>query len=446
MDDNNVAIIDNIRKNQKKLYGEGQTNAFLFNMDIGVLFHYAEMYDSSNAYLMRAEEIFDGLFAKSVTNEAAALLTNDNVKPYRSKPYELVLLHQFVALNFMAEGKFDEALVEARKMQIYFNEWERAGAEDKKYHTDGMFHLFSSLNYEGIGERDNSLISLFKSVEAYKLGPVKLAPEVEGFAYDRLTAGERESDVGALGLSPAGGQNKWSAKQGEPEIVIVGYIGRGPKMVEQNWSGTMVHGGDLYISAPSRNKKGEKVTYRMLSPLLPETAGARGKTKAGSTFHVSISLPELIATPSTTRLFDARLEGSDEKFQSVVVNDIDLQAKKALEDDWGAIVGRTAVRTVIRTITADQAKKRLVTSNPLVNLAASIVTDIAADQLEKADVRMCFMLPQKVTVTRIPVEPGAHTVKLEVRDNAGAVIGRKTFDNVAVKRGEKKVLIHKSFM
>jgi len=153
-----LAVIDNIKANGKKLYGE--TNAFLYNMDIGVLYHYSGLYDSSNVYLMKASEIYDDLFAKSVTNEAAAVLTNDNVRPYRAKPYELVFMHQITAFNFMQAGKFDEALVETRKVQLYFDEWERTVAKAKKYHTDGMFHLFSSLAYERTGEESNSLISL----------------------------------------------------------------------------------------------------------------------------------------------------------------------------------------------------------------------------------------------------------------------------------------------
>jgi hypothetical protein len=441
LDDNYVARIAEIRKEQKKLYGDGVTNAFLFNMDIGVLFHYAEMFDSSNVYLLEAEQIFDDLFTKSVSNEAAALLTNDNVRPYRSKPYELTVLHQLVALNFMAMGKFDEALVESRKMQVYFNEWERVGANDRKYHTDGMFHLFSSLAYEKIGESDNSLISLYHSASAYKKGPVPLAPEVEGFAYDRLKAGDRENDVSELGLRPDNGPNKWDARMGDAEIVLVGYAGKGPKMVEQNWGGTITPGGNLYFSTKTKN--GRTITHAGVAPNMPDSH--RGKVKAGVVHSVKISLPELVTVPSRVDRFSAQLAGSDRTFTSVVVNDIDLQAQKALADDFGAIVARTAIRAVIRTIASQQIQKTD-TGVPALNVLKDVSTIIAADQMEKADVRMCFMLPQKIIVTRIPVEPGVHSVKMNVHDKTGGIIGRKSFDNIEVKRGEKKVLFNNYFL
>jgi uncharacterized protein len=443
LDDNYLARIESIRKDQKKLYGDGVTNAFLFNMDIGVLFHYAEMYDSSNVYLIEAEAIFDDLFTKSVTNEAAAVLTNDNVRPYRSKPYELTVLHQLTALNFMAMGKFDEALVETRKMQIYFNEWERVGAADKKYHTDGMFHLFSALAYERAGEADNSLISTYQSAAAYKKGPVPLAAEVEGFAYDRLTAGDREGDVTELGLKPNNGPNKWSAKMGEAEIVIVGYAGKGPKMVEQNWSGTLTPGGNLFISTPSKTEKGKNVTFTTLSPAFPPSHS--GKVKAGVIHHVKISLPELVTAYSRVDRFSATLNGGAQVYWSAEVNDIDKQAAKALTDDFGIIVARTALRAVIRTIASEQIQKTD-TGNPGLNLLKNVGTAIAADQMEKADVRMCFMLPQKIIVTRIPVQPGTHSVQMQVHDKTGGVIGRKSFDNIEVKKGEKKVLFNNYFL
>jgi hypothetical protein len=435
MDENYIAKIDNIKKNRKLLYGDNVTNAFLFNMDVGVLFHYAEMYDSSNVYLMRAEEIFDDLFTKSVSNEAAAILTNDNVRPYRSKPYELTLLHQLVALNYMAMGKFDESLVESRKMQIYFNEWERT--KDKKYHTDGMFHLFTSLAYERTGEPDNSLISLYKSADAYKKGPVPLAPEVEGFAYDRLMAGDRENDVTELGLKPDNGPNKWSAKSGQAEILIVGYAGKGPKMVEFNWRGTMTPGGGLQITMYGKNRRG---TYSSAAPMIPDSH--RGKVRAGVAHNIKISLPELVTASSRVDRFSARLDGSDRVFESVVVNNIDLQAQKALADDFGAIVARTALRAVIRAVATEKIQKAD-TGNAGVNLMLGVGSMIYNEAVEQADVRMCFMLPQRIIVTRIPVEPGTHSVKVDVHDKLGGLIGRKSFDNIDVKKGEKKILFSK---
>jgi hypothetical protein len=303
-----------------------------------------------------------------------------------------------------------------------------------------MFHLFSSLAYERAGESDNSLISLYKSADAYKKGPVALAPEVEGFAYDRLKAGDREGDITELNLRPDNGPNKWDAKMGDAEILIVGYAGKGPKMVEQNWRGVITPGGNLRFSTRTRN--GKTITHTGIAPNLPDSH--RGKVKAGA-HEIKISLPDLVTVPSQVDRFSARLGDGGRLFESVEVNNIDKQAQKALSDDFGAMLARTAIRAVIRTIASDKIQK-VNTGIPALNLIKDVTTIVAADQLEKADVRMCFMLPQRIVVTRIPVEPGTHSVSLDVRDRTGRVIGRKSFDNIEIKRGEKKILFSKYFL
>ncbi|MDR0305881.1 MAG: hypothetical protein LBI42_03475 [Chitinispirillales bacterium] len=437
------AAITHIQKNTK-LYGE--TNAFLYYMDIGVLFHYAGMYDSSNHYLEQAAAVYDDLFTKSVTNEAAALLTNDNMRPYRSRPFEIVLMHQFKALNYMAMGKFQESLVETRRVQLHFNEWERTGAKSNKYHSDGMFHLLSSLAYESVGEDDNSLISLYKAVEAYNMGPVRLSAEVRDFAAHRLEAGDREGDLARLKISASDGPGKWSAPAGASEIVIVGYAGKGPNLREQNWSGTYVQDGLLVVQTPGKDGKPNVIS--IAAPMLPaseyEKASRGEKTKSGTTFYIKLSLPEVQTFTSQTAYFSARVNDASENIRSVIVNDIDSQLTKAQGDIWGEVLTRTAVRVVLRTIAAQKAKGAMQSSSPLLNLVTNLGTDVASSQLEKADVRICFLMPKTIHATRVPVEPGTHSVTLNVHDASGRVIGKKEYANIEVKRGEKKVLLHHS--
>ena len=440
-----IGAVNDIKKNAR-LYGE--TNAFLFNMDIGVLYHYAGMHDSSNVYLQRAADIYDELFTRSVTNEAAAILTNDNVRPYRAKPFELVLLHQFAALNFMAAGRANDALVEVRRAQIHFNEWERTRGNTDKYHSDGMFHLIASLAYEAAGEVDNSLISLYKAIAAYNMGPVRLPPDLRDFAARRLKAGGREGDLLRLDLTADSDAPEWGARMGASEIVIIGYAGKGPNLREQNWSGHYVKDGLLTIQTPGIDGRPRIVTID--APMLPRSEyekASRGEaTKSGTTFYIKLSLPQIQTFNSQTAYFTAYLtddEDSDDA-GSVLVNDIDKQLQKALDDAWGATLARTAIRVVLRTITAEKAKGRMQTSNPLLNLATNLSTDVASSQLERADVRTCFILPQTMHMIRIPVDPGTHSVTLNVHNTTGRVIGKKEFNNIEVKRGEKKVLIHQS--
>ncbi len=439
-----ISAVSLVRQNQKELYGK--RNALLYHMDMGVLYHYAGQYDSSNAYLLKAVEINDDLFARSITNESAALLTNDNIRPYRAKPYELVLIHQIIALNFLALGKVDEALVESRSVQLQFNEWERKGANTNKYHTDGMFHLLSSIAYEELGETDNSLISLFKSVQAYKKGPVNLPEEVREYAYNRLVSGGRESDTAILGIRAPQGEIEWNAGKDESEIILVGYAGKGPTLQEKSWSGTYIKDGMLMVSTVGPD--GRMVSENFPAPSLPASEyqkAARGqKTQSGTTIHIKFAMPEVATFPSRASYFTVQ-QGSNATIRSVKINDLNLQAKKALQDNWNSMMTRTVVRVVLRTIAAQRAKAEMRTDSPVANLLLNLGTDVLTDQLERADIRSCFLLPQEIHLLRMPVQPGKHDFLVNVHDRYGNLMGVREYRGIEVKKGEKKFLFHYSF-
>jgi hypothetical protein len=434
-----------IQKNPK-LYGN--TNKLLYYMDLGVLFHYAGNYDSSNSYLLKAADIYDELFAKSVTNEAAALLTNDNIRPYRSRPYEIVMLHELIALNYMSEGNFEEALVETRRTQLLFNEWERKDKKETKYSSDGMFHYLSSIAYDAQGETDNSLISLYKSVEAYQKGPVLLNESIKNYAYYTFEKNDRASDNQLLKITPSVPQeNINDLGNGLSEIIVVGYAGKGPVIKEDAWWGTYIMGGLLIVNHTLPDGKNE--TFSMPAPILPadEVMKAENgkRTEAGTTFHIKFALPEVKPSSSLTKNFTVRVNPEiPGPVNTILINDLDKQCRKNLEDTRNMTMLRTVVRVVLRTIAAQKAKERMQTSSPFANLLINVGTDILADQLEKADTRSCFLMPGSVQIARIPVKPGTYSVEVAANSISGGVLGSRVFENIKVSAHEKKIIFYSS--
>ena len=74
------ATINEVKKQHEDLYGE--KTEFLYYFDLGVLYHYSGNFQESAANFDKAEKIYDDLYTHSVTNEAAAIVTNDNIRPY----------------------------------------------------------------------------------------------------------------------------------------------------------------------------------------------------------------------------------------------------------------------------------------------------------------------------------------------------------------------------
>ena len=445
-DDYEKAAAD-VRKN-KDLYGNSAR--LLYHMDLGILYHYAGKYDSSILELTKAVEVHDELFSKSVSNEAFALVTNDNSRPYRGKPHEIVLLHQILAFDYLALGKTDDALVEARQAQLYLDELKRKGGpEAKSYTDDGMFRYLSAIAYQGGRQGDDAAISMYQAVKAYRNGPVTLPASVAGGAYATLKAHDRESDIQELKLTdaaaPAGG-NVTPAEADGAEIIVVGEAGRSPALAPNVFWGTYARDGVLVIHW--HDAKGNEMTEALPAPGLPASElqkASRGKrTRSGTTFHVKFALPAIKEAPSATRFFTVAGEASPNPVKTEALTDLRPLMDKYLEDNHAAMLTRTVVRVVIRTITAQETKSAISGDNPLINLLLNIGTDVLADQLEQADTRTWFLLPRTVQVARIPVKPGSHSLTVQAHDASGNVLGTRSFENLQVKPGEKKFVFFAS--
>lgn len=417
-------------------------------MDLGTLYHYSGMYDSSNRYLLRAADIYDQLFTRSITNEALSLLTNDNIRPYRSKPFEITMLHQMIAFNYCAMQNVEDALVETRKMQLYFNEWERkAGTDDGIYTNDPMFHFVSSILYDAKGEYSDAMISLYKSVSAFNSGPIALPARLNDYAWNMFALNNRDNDKNLLNLKSPSPDATSKFTNNETEIIVVLFGGRGPVLDETVWWGTYVRDGVLILHY--RNPYGVTETVTWPAPPLPESELVKAengqKTASGTTFHLKIAVPALKTIESATTSFSVKCSSHQTSFQSMVINDFDSQMNHFLENSKKSTITRTVIRAVLRTIAAERTKKKLQTDSPLANLLVNIGTDVLTDQLEKADTRNCFFLPKTVQIVRIPVKAGVmQSIDINALDKQGTVINNKKITGLTLAQNEKRFVFYSS--
>jgi len=433
-----------IKKNET-LYGSN--DRLLYYLDQGLLFHYAGDYQSSLENLEKAEDVVAELYARSVTNESASLLINDLVRPYRGRRHERVLLHQFIAFNYMANNQYDEALVETRKVQLVFDTFSSDSELAHKYQDDGMSHYISSIVYEAQQETDNSLISIFKSVYAYQKSPLKLPDAVNNLAYYRFKRNGREKDIRLLNLAPTVSKDELKGLNSQnEEIIFIGYAGKSPVIKEAIFSGTYVVGG--FISGTYRKAGGEPVRIILPAPPLPaselEKLGNKEKTNAGTTFHLKLALPEAVRRPSETKSFRILLDSGQQEHNSTILIDTDVLIEQDIESNRTLDLTRAAIRVVSRMLTTQYAKNQLESETPLENILISTGIDLLTDQLEKADTRLCFILPKSIQIARIPVKPAKHRIEVSVLNGSGNVIGKKVWENVIVRQGEKKFLFYPS--
>ena len=416
--------INKAKKDEKDLYGSN--SVFLYNFDLGTLHHYNGDYAESAKYLDKAEEVYEDLYTKSVTNEAAAIATNDNVRPYRARPFEIIMLHEYQILNYLAMQDIDGALVEAKRANLAL---ERLYQKDnEKVNDNGLLRYLIAMVFDMAGEGDDAAIAYVKAVKAFDEGEVKLPKEAWEFVNEQLNHMDRNNDLNGLKHEPLAQTPKATkAREMGQEIVIVGYAGHSPILGEMYMSGTFVSGGSMHLNYKD-GQTGRMSSITLIAPPVP--GGSSG------TFHVGFSLPEKRTLKQSVAGFAVSVD-KQPRIKPEMYMDVDSELDKNLKDESSTTITRTAVRVILRTIAAQKAKSATNTGNGVLDLLKNIAVDVGQSQLEQADLRVGLFMPNTVHMVRIPVEPGSHSVSVNTLNYAGGATGEYSFDNVKVSRGQK---------
>ena len=422
------ATIAEVIKQQEDLYGE--KTEFLYYFDLGVLYHYNGNYKESAANFDKADKIYDDLYTHSITNEAAAIVTNDNIRPYRARPFEILVLHEMQIMNYLAQRNIDGALVEVNRAQKAMTELYQK--DNDKTNDNGFLRYLSAIVYEMAGEPDEAAIAYYKTVKAYDENILNLPKEAREFIIENLRRSDREDDLKTLKLDNSVETPKAKAAYDlGQEIIVIGYAGHGPILTELRMSGTYVNGGMLNLTY----KDGKTGKMESTNIGAPPVAGASN----GQTFHIAFALPEAHSFRSRVQRFNVSVDGTS-GIRPEKVMALDKELEMNLKDDFTNTMTRTAIRVVLRTIASQAAKKAMKSDNALFNLFTNIGTDIAQDQLEKADLRIALFLPNSFQMTRIPVEPGSHEVSVAAEGPDGSTVQVFNFGNIHMKKGEKKFI------
>ena len=97
---------------------ESYNDQAVYDLDIGMLCFYGRDYETAISVLTEAERIIENNRVTSISEGAAGLIANDNVKAYPGANYEDLYIKAIKALAYYALGDIDEAMVELRRANI----------------------------------------------------------------------------------------------------------------------------------------------------------------------------------------------------------------------------------------------------------------------------------------------------------------------------------------
>jgi hypothetical protein len=128
----------------------------LYQLERALLLRAEGRFDESSRAFDDADRIAEDLYTRSVSNEAASLLTSDRIRPYRPAPHERLLARTFLARNYAERGDLEGAVVEARRIERLLDELQDAsGGEVREWIP--LTYLTAGLLQEAAGNPDDAL-------------------------------------------------------------------------------------------------------------------------------------------------------------------------------------------------------------------------------------------------------------------------------------------------
>ncbi len=396
----------------EKAYTNLQKNApkkpdipFLF--ELGLVAHYANHFQESNTAFDQAGDIAEDRYTKSVSKEAASLVTSDQMRPYSGTRYERLLSHYYRAINYVYLNQLEGALVECRRATALINYFK---GENEKYNFFGagfLAHL-SGILFEATGEWNDAYISYKQAAEYYRNAAEKTGvemPEDIGRSLVRLARKlgfldelERyEEEYGKFSRHP----------ENTGELILFYESGYVPPK------------GEDALTFPIL--KTDDVDDEKFAPTL---MGRQGRVYKD--IELEYLLRVAIPTIDSYRPLFSGVEVAvgAVKTSGVLVEDVENTAIETFNAQRTSILLRTLLRAVGKYLLYREANKQHEALGILANLAGAVT--------EQADTRSWQTLPNQIFMVRMPLPVGTHTLDLSFLGENGQVRGRDSVPDIKI--------------
>lgn len=341
------------------------------SLDKGMLRRINKDFTGSNEIFEVAKQEIEKLYGISLTENLAAVSINETLRGYEGDRYEQLLLHAYMAMNYIQLGQLDSARVEMLQANVKMMEW---GDEPDE---DAFLRYLEGIIYENLGEDDSALISYRKAYTVYK--------DKAGEQYPVMPERIKKDLLRMLAW-----QGLWDEyKTYKKEMNMPDF-----KPVQDS------------------NKYGELVVIlnNGLAPIRNE--------KALYIFSQEVQQNLRVAFPAydqpKQKLYLAQVNIDGKQFPLETVEDIDTLARYSLEQDMPGIMARAIARAVVKYNSQKTASDKSSIAGLLMT-----VTNLAT---ERADTRSWTTLPLEIQLQRVLLPVGEHTIQIQFLNAAGMVV------------------------
>lgn len=410
-------------KDKKQATGK---NRILYYLNKGYVEFMLGQPENSNRYFETAENLIDEQH-RNLGTEAAALITNPEVRPYKPEDFEVIMINFYKALNYLDLNDMEGALVEVRKINIKLNQLNDKYPDHKnRYQRDAFAHLLMGLIYDASGDANNAFIAYRNAYEVYQSdyaknfgvqAPEQLKQDLMRAAYNcgftaELKQYEKEFNTTYKHTSPpANGQ-----------LVFFWLNGMGP--VKAEWSINF-----------AKQKRGDGAIvfhndeFGFAFPFFFDSHYSDDERQSIADLQMlRVAFPKYMERPPMYAKGSLVLDAKTYPLE--IAENINEIAFKTLRDRM--------VREFSTSLLRVAAKKGLEYTARKQNEWLGLAVGIANSLTEKADTRNWQTLPYSISYSRVPLDAGTNNITLQLTTRNG----NRDTDQISIEGGGRKTRFH----
>lgn len=150
---------------EKSAYEDGK-DQLLYLLDRGMALQLSGDFKSSIRDFLVADKMVEIKDYTSISEETAAIVVNDNLKPYKGEDFEKVMVNAYLAINYLLNDQFEDALVECRRVNHKLHLYKTEAKRD--YEQNPFARYLAGVIWEASGKYDDAYID-YK--ETFKIFP-----------------------------------------------------------------------------------------------------------------------------------------------------------------------------------------------------------------------------------------------------------------------------------
>jgi len=360
---------------------EDSKDQLVYVFDRGTVRYAAGKYDESVKDFLLADQLSDIKDYTAIGTEAGSVFLNDQITQYKGEEFEHVLASVYLALNFAALGKDEEATVAARRVNRKLERLRDEGS--RKYHLNAFAQYLAGMLHERNKNWNFAYVDYKKTLE--------LVPEFSRLKLDLIK--------GAVAVDSSSDLHKWRKTLG-------------------------VIDDDIRAAREERKKTGGVA-------LLYQNGFAPVKVPHRS-WH---EIPEYRKRYNKHRAARLFLDGK-EVGRTEIMFDVEEAAISNLQQKYAVILAKRVAGVVGREVIRHQLDQK--------HEGLGSVVAFAMAAASQADLRFWSTLPKNFQIARVQLEPGTYRASLRLERNDGELDAERDLGEVVVKKGDIALLQYRS--